>query len=234
MPWREQAIFYLFSGVQLSSLQSPFLGTQLWLLQSPPALEVPVPPLPQLPGWQGEAGQAGSHRVGKSPGWGNSATRLKPACFACLTNLNGHPLRPLGRSGCGTSLRMTGWWHPVGAGGGGGVKAGSPKQGGAGGLKIAAAGFQLANVEAGSWRRGGWQAVFAHSAGLCFPWVPGVSHGGASEEVLALHLPTLPHTRGGMQASFRGARGCAFHFQACQAVFWTRGVVCSRGRNMPS
>lgn len=73
------------------------------------------------------------------------------------------------------------------------MKAGSPRQGGAGGLKIAAAGFQLANVEAGSWRRGGWLAVFAHSAGLCFPWVPGVSHGGASEEVLApQHPPPAP------------------------------------------
>lgn len=80
------------------------------------------------------------------------------------------------------------------------MKAGSPRQGGAGGLKIASAGFQLANVEAGSWRRGGWQAVFAHSTGLCFPWVPGVSHPGASEEVLASQPPTLPHT--GWSAGF--------------------------------
>lgn len=113
---------------------------------------------------------------------------------------------------------MTGWWHPVGAGGGGGVKAGSPRQGGAGGLKIATAGFQLANVEAGSWRRGGWQAVFAHSTGLCFPWVPGVSHPGASEEVLASQPPTLPHTRGGVQASSRGSAGCVSPFQAFKAV----------------
>lgn len=159
--------------------KSPFQGAQLWLCSHP------IPPSPSSQdGREKEAGQAGSHRVGKSPGWGNLGTGLKLACFACPTNLLGHPLRPLGRSGCGTALRMTGWWHPVGSGGGGRVKAGSPRQGGAGGLKIAAAGFQLANVEAGSWRRGGGKQCLPTAQG-CFPWVPGVSHRGAAEEVLA-------------------------------------------------
>ena len=85
---------------------------------------------------------------------------------------------------------MTGWWHPIGAGGWGWGEGGSPRQGGAGGLKIATGGFRLANVEAGSWRRGRRQAVFARSSGLCFPRVPGVSHGGAEEA--RWHSPPPP------------------------------------------
>lgn len=139
------------------------------------------PPAPRMAG-RSRAGWEPQGR--KEPGVGEFGDWAELACFACPANLLGHLLRPLGRSGCGTALRMTGRWHPVGSGGGGGVKAGSPRQGGAGGLKIAAAGFQLANVEAGSWRRGGGKPCLPTAQG-CFPWVPGVSHRGAAEEVLA-------------------------------------------------
>lgn len=40
--------------------------------------------------------------------------------------------------------------------------------------------------------------MFARRTGLCFPWVPGVSHGGDADEVLALHPPSPTPT---------GARG---------------------------
>lgn len=44
--------------------------------------------------------------------------------------------------------------------------------------------------------------MFARSAGLCFPWVPGVSHGGDAEEVLAQHpLPQSPHRAEGLSAA---------------------------------
>lgn len=46
--------------------------------------------------------------------------------------------------------------------------------------------------------------MFARSTGPCFPWVPGVSHGGDAEEVLAEHPHPHPHPhRGeGLSAGF--------------------------------
>jgi hypothetical protein len=67
---------------------------------------------------------------------------------------------------------MTDGWHPVGAGGGVGMKGEPQARGGAERLKIAAAGFRLANVEAG----GGGGAATANRAVL--PLGRGVSHGG--------------------------------------------------------
>ena len=59
--------------------------------------------------------------------------------------------------------------------------------------------------------------MFARSSGLCFPWVPGVSHGGAADEVLAQH-PTPTGRGAGRRLHLQGARGCASPFQAFRAI----------------
>lgn len=79
---------------------------------------------------------------------------------------------------------------------------GEPQARGSWRVKNSSSRFRLANVEAGSWRRGRRQAMFARSAGLCFPWVSGVSHGGDAEEVLAEHPHPQPHRGEGLSAGF--------------------------------
>lgn len=117
-------------------------------------------------------------------------TRLKPACFACPTNLLGHPLRPLGRSGCGTALRMTGWWHPVGSGGWGWGEGGEPQARGSWRVKNSSSRVSVSKCGGGELEAGRRQAVFAHSAGLFPPGPrhesPGSCRGGAGTATLAL------------------------------------------------
>lgn len=189
------------SGVRLSSLQSPFRGAQVWLLLSLPAQEVSFLP-PPAPRKAGKGGAGWEPQVRKESGVGEFGNWAVTVLF-CLPHkparASAAPAGAFRFENCSQNDRLVapGWGRGWGWGAGG-----SPRRGGAGGLKIAAAGFRLANVEAGSWRRGRRQAMFARSAGLCFPWVSGVSHGGDAEEVLAEHPHPQPHRGEGLSAGF--------------------------------
>ena len=129
LPWEGPGLPSPPSGVQLSSLQSPFPGAQLWLLLSVPAQEVPFLP-PPAPRKAGRGGAGWEPQVRKESGVGEFGNWAVTVLFCLPHKPAGHPLHPSGRSGYRTALRMTGWWHPVGAGGGGGVKGGAPGRGG--------------------------------------------------------------------------------------------------------
>lgn len=174
-------------------------------------------PLPRTPA----LAPAGSHpQFGKCRGGGFRATGPRLSCFLAP--------QPASR---GTALRMTGRWHPVRTGLGWGER-GSPRPGGAGGLKIAAARFQLANVEAGSWRRGG-RSVCPSAE---FPLGP------RSESRWRLmrcwHSTPKPQEGQGPGTGFffylRGSRaqgGCTLLFWAFRAIFGWGTELSLRGSN---
>lgn len=148
----------------------PYSLSGLWPCSHPQSSKFhsSLPPAPRMAGrsW-GRLGATGSERArgGGIRDWAETSLFCLPHKPA---RASAAPSGAFRLWNCSQNDRLV---APSWGGGGGGVQAGSPRQGGAGGLKIAAAGFQLANVEAGSWRRGGRQAVFAHSARL-FPLGP--------------------------------------------------------------
>ncbi len=128
--------------------------------------------LPQLPGRLGKAGRLGEPQVRKESGVGEFGNWAVTVLF-CLPHkparASAAPAGAFRLENCSQNdgLVAPGWGRGWGWG-----EGGSPRPGGAGGLKIAAARFRLANVEAGSWRRGGRQAMFARSSRAVFPLGP--------------------------------------------------------------